>query len=226
MQLNDAVPERRNLIVFCLTTLIFFLGGADACGDIKLPLMGIKLTTPSNLVFIYWAIFCYLVLRYWSIYKVTPYNKNSTSFEKFESYDTALKYVIKNHIKANTYVRSVKWFEKQSKKSMCDFQTKYEEIGLSEPPNLSHIQYQTTELRNIGKIDIALHYKASVDGKKIMISEPLNIFRTKPHILLFAIIKNSFRDKYIFDWVFPWLLLVFTILVIAYNWLYAGYQVC
>lgn len=229
MQLNDAVPERRNLIVFCMATIVFFIGGGDACGEVKLPFGGIILTNHNGLIVLYWAIFAYLVLRYWSIFKSIAYDEDSKNgFQKRKNWKVALLETITLWCDTSKLPIPNIWYHTDALNELS-YAEALEKIDLSETDVNIELAITTKTIDN--KEDIfhlilvikneKKRYAASIRSEKVNIGS----FRYGS-IFLISLLKRMFSDKYLFDWVFPWLILLVTLLTIVGASFAFDYSLC
>lgn len=227
MQLNDAVPERRNLIVFCMATIVFFIGGGDACGAVKLPFGSIVLTNKTGLIFLYWSIFFYLVLRYWSVFETTAYDPDSkASFITDKNYITAIQEAIIRSVNVSSLQFPRTWYA-LSNETELSFTEALEKINLS-PDGAKD---EAIIIRQSVQSNKPLSYQLILQIKKerftLIQSEKIKIlsFRYGP-IFLISLLKRIFSDKYLFDWVFPWLILLVTLLTIVGASFVFDYSLC
>ncbi|WP_334037293.1 hypothetical protein [Alteromonas macleodii] len=227
MQINDAVPERRNLIVFCMATIVFFIGGGDACGEVKLPFGSIVLTNKTGLIFLYWCIFSYLVLRYWSVFKTTAYDPDSKAdFAPHKNYMTAIQEAIIRNVSVSSLRFPRTWYA-LSNKTELSFTEALEKINLSQDVAKAEaiITRQSVHPNKPHSYHLILQIKkerfVQIESEKIKIRS----FRYGP-IILVSLLKRIFSDKYLFDWVFPWLILLVTLLTIVGASFAFDYSLC
>lgn len=228
MQLNDAVPERRNLIVFCVTTIIFYIGGGNACSGIKLPIVGVELNNITGLISIYWAIFVYLLFRYFLIYRTAEFKADSSSnYENNKSFKAALKHVFKKYVKAEKLVGKLKFGIGQNT-NRADLVSKLKEAGIDETKELPSGAYSYLVNSKSNTLDVGLTLQVNNSGNgpnfRSEEIEPasfkflyLTITRLTPHLL---------TDKYLSDWVVPWVLALFSIILHLGFWVFGNYQIC
>lgn len=227
MQLNDAVPERRNLIVFCMATIVFFIGGGDACGDVKLPFGGIILTNHTGLIILYWAVFIYLILRYWSVFKSTAYDSESDNhYGKKKSCKIAIQEAIVQNTDASNLRQPEIWYAKANKTELS-FLDALANINLSleDSKNKTSLVRQSVQSGKSESYQLVLQVKK--DRLVLIQSEKIKIrsFRYGP-IFLVSLLKRIFSDKYLFDWVFPWLIFLVTLLTIVGASFAFDYSLC
>lgn len=226
MQLNDSIPERRNLIVFCMATIIFFIGGGDACGEINLPFGGIKLTNHTNLVIVYWSILLYLILRYWSVFRTTPYDAGSSEYiDVRKNWKSALKAVFSKYSVASEAPQPDTWYL-NGNVTKRSFEEALEMKGLSNEDSKSRLEYWFS--KDGGEsCDLLLVIKES-DGNTLMIkSETVKLLSMKYlPIAALTVIFNLVTDKYLFDWVVPWLLFLFSMFITISYLAFGLYESC
>tara|TARA_Y100000780_G_C13685121_1_gene417460 strand:- start:1478 stop:2191 length:714 start_codon:yes stop_codon:yes gene_type:complete len=227
MQLNDAVPERRNLIVFCMATIIFFIGGGDACGGVKLPFGGIILTNFTGLIFLYWATLIYLVLRYWSVFKSMAYDPESDDhLRRNKNCKTAIQEAIIRSANVSSLRIPQTWYS-QGNHTELSFVEAIKKIGLS----LDEAKDKITLVRSSEKSIEQDSYPLVLQVKKVrngMIqSKEIKVrsLRYGPVFLIYLLIR-IFSDKYLFDWVFPLLILGVTLLTMVGGLLAFDYSLC
>ncbi|MDK2763940.1 MAG: hypothetical protein KYX63_08130 [Alteromonas macleodii] len=227
MQLNDAVPERRNLIVFCMATIVFFIGGGDACGDVKLPFGGIVLTNYTGLIFLYWGILFYLILRYWSVFKSTPYDADSTdNYQKKKYWLIAIHEAIINGSDPTKLKIPQTWY-RSGNQTKLSFSEALEKIGFSEDePNIKPMfarkNFSEKSSYLVLKVESGnSHVRGTIESGKIR----LRSLSYGP-VFLMCLLRRIFSDKYLFDWVFPWLILLVTLLTIVGASFAFDYSLC
>lgn len=227
MQLNDAVPERRNLIVFCMATIVFFIGGGDACGEVKLPFGGIILTNHVGLIVLYWAIFAYLVLRYWSVFKSIPYDADSTdNFKKKKYWLDAIHEAIINGCDPTKLKMPKTWY-RSGNETKLSYSEALERIGVSEG-NPVPKPILTRKSRNGKTLYLLLRVtKENMDLGSTVESEKIKL-RSFHYgsVFLSCLLKQIFSNKYLFDWVFPWLIFLVTLLTIVGASFAFDYSLC
>ena len=57
--------QRRNVVIVAAALFIYYLAGGEWEQTIHLPIVGIKLTEPGRLVWLFWAVLIYSTWRYW-----------------------------------------------------------------------------------------------------------------------------------------------------------------
>ena len=210
MQLNDAVPERRNLIVFCMATITFFVGGGSLDGNLKLPLFGITLTKGENLVYLYWMTLCYLVIRYWLVFRVAPYSDEKKYWYQKANWQSALKALYKEHLNSRVFQWLLNWGVGENT-NMAPFKDKISEVAFEEPIVNTRFTFTHSE-GDSSTAHIQLYARFSTGGginNSFLRSTEINPTNAKfwP-ITFFTIVVTMFFDKYCSDWYGPWLLLL------------------
>lgn len=228
MQLNDAVPERRNLIVFCMATSIFFIGGGDACSEIKLPLGGIVLTNNTGLIYVYWAVLIYLLLRYWAVFKVTAYDSESPSnFCKKKNWKVAIQEALIRNCDASKIKIPQIWYASGNITELT-FSQACEKIGYTSAQAIENIKISRKSNKNE---EDTYHLILQITKGKTVIdvveSEKISIktFQYGP-VFTTSLLANVISDKYLFDWVFPWLIFSLTLLIMAISLYLFDYGLC
>ncbi|GGF71288.1 hypothetical protein [Alteromonas lipolytica] len=212
MQLNDAIPERRNLIVFCLTTVIFIVGGGDIESDLKLPLFGIVLDNPENLIAIYWFVFIYLIIRYLLVFRGVSYSDESRYIYNKKSWSSALKSLYMKCMPKQAIFYFVKWGVNGNTK-YGKFKIKLKEAG-AENYTKANLHFSVDSVRESeeSKLYLILNLPEST-GKSLKSEE---IKPTSTSFILqsfFLVLICSFFNKYASDWYGP---LIFTVLTLGF----------
>ncbi|AIF99037.1 hypothetical protein [Alteromonas australica] len=227
MQLNDAVPERRNLIVFCMATIVFFIGGGDACGDVKLPFGSIVLTNKTGLIFLYWSIFFYLILRYWSVFKSTPYDPDSgDNFSKKKNYKVAIQEAIIKSCHPSKLKIPPTWYFGHNTTEL-DFSAAADKIGFTTDQAIEEIIISRNCIEPNEAYCLVLEVKKHNSSTQKVKSEKIGLLSLKyAPVFFLTLLKSIFSDKYLFDWVFPWLILLVTLLTIVGASFAFDYSLC
>lgn len=94
MEIQDSLPERRNLIIISLAFIIYFYAGGQFTGEeIKLVVINAKFTKPLVLQIIVWLGFFYCIWRYWLVTRGEFLKSYAVDTNGFLYLDTQLKYI-------------------------------------------------------------------------------------------------------------------------------------
>lgn len=227
MQLNDAVPERRNLIVFCMATVIFFIGGGNACGELKMPFLGITLTNHLNMAIFYWIVFIYLFWRYWVVFRAEPYIKDSNKYESNPKYISALTCALREIDSLRNIYGKLQWgIEDNAPNKPLDTILDQLKVDDFDKKNIK-IRFVPKSFDDTSSI-VELRLECEVKGSTTVIrSSKLHAFDRYTwckSFLYLALIP--FHNKYLFDWVFPFQLLIATLAIVFYQLILGGYSIC
>ena len=101
MEIQDSLPERRNLVIISLAFIIYFYAGGQFTGEeVKLIMINAKFTKPWVLELIVWLGFVYCIWRYWLVTK----GKFSHNF-RVDLNDFRYSSIILRHIESRCPVR-------------------------------------------------------------------------------------------------------------------------
>jgi len=225
--INDTIPERRNLLVLCSITLLFFIGGGDACGELKLPLLGIELTKPSRLAYAYTFIFLYITARYLVVFKNSSYSIEDDSQEVMSSNNwkhALISLLASKRAKFSIDPHRHLWHSKGTQEYLT-FSDACASINCTKDDIRAvsrHISKGKNNTHNF-------HIKMEFEDKNLLITKHISFFsyefiRSLIIVLFFKF--GLFRDRYAFDWIFPWMLWAGTIAVILTNFVSGNYVIC
>ena len=226
--INDAVPERRNLIVFCLLTMMFIFGGGKACETLKLPLVGIELTEPDNILFFYWAIFIYLIARYWSVFRATGYREYGENYKyKNNSADALADFLQSQTVIGSMPLNSLKWNQYQGSLTI-NSDVDYTHLKAMMPPGTKPTFEDVKG--NVKDRGVCVNINFSNNNKAVDYrTTPISLI--EPDLILNVMYQlfvklRLLTDAYAFSWYFPWLILLATSITLIWSLLTSSYELC
>jgi len=226
MNLQDSVPERRNLLVLSVTTIIFYLGNGSACEPLKLPFGLINLSNNFELMIVLSIAYLYVILRYWLIFRSIPYKEYIRDIDRFpeisgsKNWKLSLEYCFLLYCNPRRVARSVKWSKDDDDKYTYNYNEILEESRFDKNKANDSLQFYFDKKM---KIRLTTHE----DGRAKIISDVINIF-SKEYIFtsIHIIIRKMTLDKYLFDWYCPIILLIFSLFLATFYWVTGQYTLC
>lgn len=222
MQLNDTVPERRNLIVFCMTTIAFHVGGGSFSEGVKMPILGVEFTNTTGLLILYVAVFIYLTARYLLVVQSAPYvsegEEYNYGYQVTKNYKTAASSVFIKYIQPTKKLCKLLQWKTNSTNDFASFQSKFDEYLANESFEEGRLGFDSEEVSGSkGYKTIYMLYRSQEQGKSLRSNNFSPLSFRYFLIMMPAIVMNVYKDKYLLNWYFPFLLLGVSIILFVYS---------